>query len=96
MRPGFEFAAAWIPYWAVQATAGTELAVPGRPARNPKVAEAPAPRLPFQLRFFAVTELEVCATVAFQLCVMVWPSAKVNPTVQPETPPAPAVIVTEA
>lgn len=57
---------------------------------RPKVVLAPAPRVPFQLRFLTVTLLPLVVRVPFQTWLIVCPLGRVQVTVQPlrvEVPP---------
>jgi hypothetical protein len=50
---------------------------------SPKLTDAPGARVPFQVRFVAVTWVPVWVTVADQACVTRWPLAYGKVRVQP-------------
>lgn len=63
-------------------TAGSEF-VPDRLPVKPKATEEPAGTVPFQVTFFAVTAEPDCVWSAFHICVILWPSGKVQLRDQP-------------
>ena len=69
--------------------------VDGDPSlRNPKVVSPPAFSEPFQLSLRTVTDEPPPLSSPFQTCVIRWPLASVQLTVQPLMPEVPARTVT--
>jgi hypothetical protein len=77
----------------VQLTEGTEL-VPLQLPWKPKLVLAPAESEPLLLVLVAVTDAPDWVRLVFQELTTVWPLAKVQVTVQLDSPEDPAVTVT--